>query len=190
MTTGPGRGGIDKRWIILAGAVVLALLIGGTVWGLSSLLPSGATPVATTTAAGTPSGTPTATDTPVVTPTPTPSATPTPTPTPTPTEKSLYCKAFARITAGGIDTKTKDGSIDFAELSDQFGQLITRYSAAAKVAPDSLKADYEEVLAYLRQGKKAVDAKSLDQLKIMVGNLGSLNDTMSNIQAESKTLCG
>jgi hypothetical protein len=35
-----------------------------------------------------------------------------------------------------------------------------------------------------------VDAKDLDELKVMVGNLGTLNDTMSNIQAESKALCG
>lgn len=181
MTTGPGPGWVSKRWVILAGAIALVLVIAGTVFGLTRLVQPAAQPVTT--------------PTPTVTATPTPTETPTfpesPTPTPTPTkEQTPYCKAFTRITTGGIAAEGEDGAVDFPALSAEFGTLIKRYSAAGALAPASLKPDYAKVLAYLKQGKAAVDAKDLDELKVMVRNLSSLNATMSNIQAESTALCG
>ena len=135
--------------------------------------------------------TPPPTPTPTPTPTPSPTLAGTPTPTPTPSVvRTPYCKAFSRITGGGVAAEGGDGAVDFPALSTQFGQLITRYSAAAALAPQSLRSDYAKVLTYLKQGKAAVDAKDLEELKVMIGNLSSLNDTMSSIQAESKALCG
>lgn len=184
MTTGPGPRWVSKRWVILAGAIALVLVIAGTVFGLTRLVQPAAQPVATPTPTVTATPTPTPTETPTV-----PESSPTPTPTPS-KEQTPYCKAFTRITTGGIAAEGEDGSVDFPALSAEFGTLIKRYSAAGALAPDSLKADYAKVLAYLRQGKEAVDAKDLDGLKVMVKNLSSLNATMSNIQAESTALCG
>jgi hypothetical protein len=188
LAKGPGPGRVGRRWIILAAVVALVVVIAGTVFALTRQNPSSGQPVGTATpppSTVTPSGT--------VPPTPTPTATPTLTPTPTPTptkEQTPYCKAFSRITAGGVEAKTDEGSIDFPALSANFSELIRKYSAAAELAPASLKADYAKVLSYLEQGKKAVDQKDKGQLIIMVKNLGSLNDTMANIQNESKAICG
>jgi hypothetical protein len=157
-------------------------VIGGTVFGLTRLTTTGPQPVVTPTPVAT-TGSPT--------PTPTPTLTTTPAPTPTPTrEQTPYCKAFSRITADGVTAQSEGGQVDFAALSTQFSALIKKYSAAAALAPPSLQADYAKVLAFLEQGKGAVDAKDLQQLKVMVKNLSSLNETMANIQAESTALCG
>lgn len=184
MAASPVRPSTKRRWIVLAGAVALALVIGGVAFALTRPAPTaGEQPTAPVTSAS-----PTAAPAPTLTPTSTvTSASPTASAT---KEQSPYCKAFARITAGGIDAGENEGAVDFAALKKTFDQLIKNYSAAAKLAPASLEDDYAKVLAYLKQGREAVTGKDLDELKTMVKNLSKLNDAMAAIQSESQALCG
>jgi hypothetical protein len=185
MTASPAGPSTKRRWIVLAGAVALALVIGGVAFALTRPAQTAGGPTAPVT-----SGSPTAAPAPTLTPTATAtesSASPTPSASKT---QSPYCKAFARITAGGIDAGEEEGAIDFAALKKTFNELIDRYSAAADLAPASLSDDYAKVLAYLKQGRKAVSGQDLDELKTMVKNLSKLNDAMASIQDESQALCG
>jgi hypothetical protein len=173
MTVGPADHK-TPRWLLLVGAIVLALVVGGIAFALTRVTPTTGT-----------SPTSVASPTEVVT----PSETPTPSPTPTKVQ-TPYCKAFSAITAGGVETGGDEGGADFAKLSKTFSDLIAKYSAAAKLAPKNLTTAYATVLSYLKQGKQAVDSRDLDQLKEMVKNLDSLNETMTTIQTESQKLCG
>ena len=89
-----------------------------------------------------------------------------------------------------MSTGGDDGDVDFGQLSRKFADLITRYTAAAKLAPSGLRTEYTEVIAYLKQAKGAVDSRDLEQVKTMVKNLSTLNATMSRIETESEGLCG
>lgn len=184
MAASPVRPSTKRRWIVLAGAVVLALVIGGVAFALTRpAQTAGEQPTAPVTGTST-----SAAPAPTLTPGPSASSA---SPTASATKpQSPYCKAFARITAGGIDTGDSEGAVDFDALKKTFDQLISRYSAAADLAPASLTDDYAKVLNYLKQGRKAVTGKDLDELKTMVKNLSKLNDTMAAIQDESRTLCG
>lgn len=108
-----------------------------------------------------------------------------------PPDKDVYCPAFRRIRDGGLTRPGDDeeSGVDLAELSRTFDGLISRYSAAERVSPLSLRDDYAQALGYLRQGKKATDSEDIGLLKALVANLDSLNDSMESIQAKSATFC-
>lgn len=169
------------RWITLIGAVVVGVVVLVVVmWPRSNPAavpessPSVSTGVSSTAEpSGTASAAPATTG---------PSST-------SPQSASPYCVAFGAIKAGGVSTGKEGDSVDFNELSDRFDDLITKYSAAEKVAPADLKDDYARVLGYLRQSKKAVDSRNLEQIKAMVRNLSTLNATMESIQSRSERLC-
>ncbi len=185
-----------RRWLVLAGVLVLVLAVGIGAFALTR--PETAAPVptapVTTPPASVPATSPAATPspTPEVTESMSPTPTPTPTPKPSPSEDSrlaAYCKAFAKIESGGIDAQAGGDGVDFDQLGKTFDTLISRYSAASKVAPAKLQEDYARVLGYLRQGRSAVKSKDLGNLKAMLDSLASLNDTMSRIQKESRAIC-
>lgn len=161
---------LDRKWIIAA-VVVALLLIGAGAYALTR------------------GGTGTATPTPTPTVELTPSETPTPTISPTKPDDP-YCVAFAKITAGGVQTGEDGDGVDFAELAARFTDLIGKYTAAAKLAPEELTDDYERVLGYLTQGKEAVNSRDIEELKSMVRNLDSLNDSMDSIEQASRQMCG
>jgi len=182
VTTEPEPRKRDWRWLMLTGVAVLVLGVAAVLWFNRAAPTAQPSPASTTTQSSTtPAPAPSASEEPA-----SPSATPSPAST---KKQSPYCRAFTRITAGGLSTSSDDGSVDFDELSNKFADLIKKYSAAAALAPPSLDEDYAQVLVYLRQGKRAVDSRNLDQIKAMVRNLSSLNSTMENIQTESEELC-
>lgn len=108
-----------------------------------------------------------------------------------PPDKDEYCPAFRQIQKGGLTSPgdEEDEHVDLAELSRTFDQLISRYSAAERVSPLSLRDNYAQALGYLRQGKKAVSSKDVVLLKALVVNLESLNRSMEAIQTKSATFC-
>jgi hypothetical protein len=126
--------------------------------------------------------------------------TPTPAPTSTPAgnpdgkltaqERSRYCRAYAALDArGSASTLDEDQGVDLAELSRTFAAISRDYTAARAVAPATLVPDYSTVLGYLTTARQAVRSKDVDQIKIMVTNLGTLNQYMSRIQGTSQRLC-
>lgn len=173
-----------RRWVIVAGVAVLVLAIGAVAFALGRPSQTAGEPPAPTTSGV---ATPTVTPSQQVTTSTTPTASATSTPT---KEQTPYCKAFARITASSVETGEGEGSVDFAALKKTFDRLITLYTDAAKLAPASLADDYDKVLDYLKQGRKAVTSKDLNELKTMVRSLSKLNDTMASIQSHSTELCG
>ena len=174
---------VNPRWVFLAAVLALVVLAGGIAFALTR---PDQTAVQPTPSPVTSSAAPSS-----ATPEPEPTPTPTPTPSATPSrEQTPYCAAFGRITASSVDGGDGEGGIDYEKLSKTFATLIADYSAAAKLAPDSLADDFDKVLDYLRQAKSAVDSRGRVRLLQMVKNLSSLNDAMSAIDAESRTLCG
>lgn len=109
-----------------------------------------------------------------------------------PPDKDAYCPAFDQIREGGLTTpgaEDEDG-VDLAKLSRTFDGLLSRYRAAERVSPLSLRDDYAQALGYLEQGKKATTSGDIDLLKALVVNLDSLNDSMDTIQTRSAQFCG
>lgn len=176
------------RWgwalVGLAGVVVIVL----AVWGVgNALVAQRETPTPT------PSP-PTLTsppEVPIPVPTPTettPSEPSTPSPEPTKTV-TPYCAAFQSIKTSDIEATNAEGEMDFPRLSRTLGSLIDKYSQAAALAPPNLKPDYEKALRYMRQGKKAAESQNFKELKTLVRNLSSLNQTMDSIQGKSEQIC-
>lgn len=130
-------------------------------------------------------------------PTPPPTSKRTPTTTPpdnpagelTAPERGRYCRAYAALPAQVLMDDDDDGGVDLAQLSRTFSALSTNYAAARDVAPVGLVSDYATVLGYLQTAQQAITSKDVDQIKIMVTNLGTLNDFMANIETTSKRLC-
>ncbi len=74
--------------------------------------------------------------------------------------KSPYCQAYQTIldTAPTTESSDEEGSADLKKLSATYAALITKYSAAAELAPASLKDDYAKVIRYLKDFKITVDS--------------------------------
>lgn len=179
---------MDWRWMALIGALVAALVIGSLIWWNRSVPAAQSTPSAPAATSGTPTADPSATASAAAT---EQSATESASPSVSGTKQETpYCVAFRAITTAGVSTSNDEGGVDLGALSKKFTQLIKKYSAAAVLAPADLKDDYATVLKYLKQSKKAVDSRDLEQIKSMVRNLSSLNDTMTSIQTQSEQLCG
>ena len=184
-------------WWWVAGAVALGLVITVIVVTVGRPSPATPGPAGPGTSPAT-SAAPSATASRTPTPTPTPSASATPTtgpstaPRPTPTravQKEAYCKAFSRIRTGSVSADSNGDGVDFNELADLFGRLITEYGRAAKAAPSSLDHEYARVLAYLKDMREAVVSRDLDGIKAMMDNLELLNEEMARIEAESEQIC-
>jgi len=130
---------------------------------------------------------------------PSPSATVSPTPTqtsaePTPSETALtsetpYCLAFRTIIEGSRDDETEGSSADWDKLAARFGEYLTKYQKAAKLAPDSLSSDYDTVIAQLKDAVAVAKSKDLSQLKDFFAGLDAINSSMDAIDTESRTLC-
>lgn len=199
MSAEPGPRRSYPWWAIAIGAVVVVAIGAAVAVALTGGGPAGQSTTPSP-VPSTPSGSATPTPTSSATPTPSPSATPTPSPTPTPTptatpsakDADAYCKAMqAILNSNTADTEPdEEGGVDYKRLSATYADLIKKYSAAAKYAPDSLREQFDAVLGYLKQAKRAVDSKDLNQIKEMVRSLSTLNDTMDAIQKTSRQICG
>lgn len=184
-------------WWWLAGAVALGLVITVIAVVVGRPAPAAPAPAGPTASPATSAPVRSATPTPTPTPTPTAGGTASPSPSatsrPTPTravQKEAYCKAFARIRTGSVSADSDGDGVDFNELADLFGRLITEYGRAAKAAPSSLDREYAAVLAYLKDMRQAVVSRDLDGIKLMMANLELLNEAMAQIEAESEQICG
>lgn len=188
----PVTGAHTRRLLLAVGLGLLVLVAGGlAAWALFGPTRPAAAPASpsasvTSPPSPTPSETLSTSPSPSASDTPSPSA---PTETATAKEQTPYCKAFSRMGETEIEGSDNDGNVDFDKLAKSFATLIEKYSAAAALAPESLKDDYDKVLAKLQQGADAVKSKDFEALKEMVKNLKSLNSAMDAIHDESTKLC-
>lgn len=201
---GTHRRAAKKRTRLVAVIVVAVLLVGMGVAG-AFVFAGGTAPAA----GPTPDVTPSATDDTagaVVSPDPTlslpedPDAdeiTPLPVETPpdTPmaqTQIDAYCHDFQTIllSAPQDDQEGPDNDvIPWAQLSQQYADLITRYQGASVNAPASLGPAYANVLSYLQTLKQIADAQDERALQAQVRMLATLNNAMDLIDSRSRTLC-
>lgn len=178
----------NKRtlWWIVGGVVIALLAVGiGVAVSRNGSGHTAETPVATTES---PSPTPSlsATVEPSTSETPSPLASRT-----SVKSKSPYCQAYQTIldTAPTTESSDEEGSADLKKLSATYAALITKYSAAAELAPASLKDDYAKVIRYLKDFKITVDSGDWNAVRAQLAVLFKINDAMDSIQKQSDKIC-
>lgn len=173
-----------KRWLlpVVIGVVIVAIIgVIAAVWMSQGEAVPNPTPTVVTSDDPTPDATGPGAD-------PSEGATPSPA---LPPEPSPYCKAFGDLgLSEQVEGTDDEGQVDFARLALVFKELTDKYSEASKLAPQSLQPEYAKVLKQLRQGLDAVTSQDFEELKKMVKNLNSLNETMEKIYIESTAICG
>jgi len=193
-----------KRTRLVVVIVVAVLLIGSGVAGAFAFT-GGTAPAAGPTPAMTPSVTD---DTTEATPAPDPTVslpedpnvdeiTPLPVETPpeTPmaqTQIDAYCRDFQTILLSAPQDSQEGPDSDvipWAQLSQQYADLITRYQGASVNAPASLVPAYANVLSYLQTLKQIADAQDESALQAQVRMLATLNNAMDLIDSRSRSLC-
>jgi|GEM_PF-4162572 hypothetical protein len=155
-------------WVLLVAAIVIAI---------TASLTLGARPTA--------SPTPDPTLTASVTPT---SAEPTPSETAL-TSETPYCLAFRTIIEGSRDEETEGSTADWDKLADRFGEYLGKYQKAAKLAPDSLRDDYDKVIDRLKDAVEVAKSRDLSKLNDFFTGLEALNTSMDAIDTQSRALC-
>jgi hypothetical protein len=118
-----------------------------------------------------------------------PSATPTSSSTKTVRADTPYCRAYNDILAGGKASGVDEGTVDLDALAKKFDELIGKYTAASADAPAKLAPLYDTVIDYLKDMRKAAGSGDLGQIREMLRNLTSLNDTMSEIDRITREVC-
>lgn len=134
---------------------------------------------------------------PEASPSPSASVTPTVTPSsvePTPSQTALtsetpYCLAFRTIIEGTRDDQSEGGGADWAKLEARFGEYLTQYQKAAKLAPESLRDDYDKVIGRLKDAVDVAKSRDFSKLNSFFASLEALNSSMDSIDTQSRTLC-
>jgi len=155
-------------WALLVAVIVIAITASLALTGRPAATPSAS-------AAVTPSATPT-------------SATPTPSDTAL-TSETPYCLAFRTIIEGSRDDEAEGGGADWGKLEARFGEYLTKYQKAAKLAPDSLRDDYDKVVAQLKAAVEVAKSRDFTKLNDFFASLDALNSSMDAIDTQSRTLC-
>jgi len=174
--------------LVVVAAIGVAVAVGlnrAPAPGTAAPQPGTATPTVTPTTPGT------VTSAPSVEPTgsETPSATPTSTSTKTVRADTPYCRAYNEILAGGKEATVDDGATDLDALVKKFDELIGKYTAASADAPAKLAPLYDKVIDYLKDMRKAANSGDLTQIREMLRNLTTLNDTMTQIDRITREVC-
>lgn len=122
------------------------------------------------------------------------SATPPSSAAPTPSETALtsetpYCLAFRTIIEGSRDDQSEGGGADWAKLEARFGEYLTKYQKAAKLAPESLGDDYAKVIVRLKEAVAVAKSRDFTKLNSFFAGLDALNSSMDSIDTQSRTLC-
>ena len=105
-------------------------------------------------------------------------------------DRAKYCRNWSDIAGSTPDpTSNDEGGADLRELERTFRKLHTLYSDLADVAPADLTGAFGKVLGYLEQTQQTIKSENIDDIRIMISNLGTLNDSMAAIDSKSKQLC-
>lgn len=153
-----------------------AVLVAVIVIGITASFALAGRPSASPTPSASVSSQPTAT-----------SAAPTPSNTAL-TSETPYCLAFRTIIEGSRDAEAEGGA-DWDKLEARFTDYLSKYQKAAKLAPDSLRSDYDKVIVRLKDAVEVAKTRDLSQLSDFFASLEALNASMDAIDTESRTLC-
>lgn len=185
----PGGFPRPPRWMLItggAGVLIIAIAV-FLLTRASSEETSEATSATPTPAATSGSDAPKPTQTNSA---PSQSAPPAPIPRGAAFDREGYCQAWSQLQFEGRESPIDDeAGADLEELGRAFGVLHTSYSAASAIAPAELTDDYGHVLGYLEQTQEAITSKDVEQIRIMVTHLSSLNDFMESIDTGSRKIC-
>lgn len=104
-------------------------------------------------------------------------------------EQDRYCAAWAGVGLNIPASGEEEEGVDLVELTRTFETLEQSYVEASGAAPADLVADYQTVIGYLRTSRDAARSGDVEQVKVMVTNLGTLNEYMSDIETASRRMC-
>jgi hypothetical protein len=105
------------------------------------------------------------------------------------TSETPYCLAFRTIIEGSRDDEAEGSGADWAKLEARFGQYLNKYQKAGKLAPSSLRGDYDKVITQLKAAVEVAKSRDISKLSDFFAGLDALNSSMDAIDTDSRTLC-